>query len=358
MDANPFHGVVLHATGGLAAASFYLPYKKVKGWAWENYWLLGGFFSWIVAPWLFAGLIVPQTWDILCQTPAKTLFLTWFFGVLWGIGGLTFGLTMRYLGIALGYAIALGLCAAFGTLVPPLFAGELISITQTRSGQVLLLGVLTCLAGITLSGKAGRAKEKELSEEQKKKTVSEFNFPKGLLIAVFCGVMSASLSYGFTAGKPISAIAAENGVAKIWGNLPVLVVMLLGGFTTNFICCTYLILKKNTFGDYGRTTVAAKKISLPQNYLLCAAAGVTWYLQFFFYGMGETKMGLYKFSSWALHMASIIIFSTCWGLVLREWMGTSRRTRVWVALGLCVLICSIIVIGLGNHMAALAAEKK
>jgi L-rhamnose-H+ transport protein len=192
MDANPFLGVILHATGGLAAASFYLPYKKVKGWAWENYWILGGFFSWIVAPFIAALLIIPNSFEIIRHVPLGTLFWTWFFGVLWGIGGLTFGLSMRYLGIALGYAIALGLCAAFGTLVPPLFRGDLSSIIRTVSGQVTLLGVFVCLVGITLSGKAGMNREKELSEAQKKEKIKEFNFLKGLCVALFSGAMSPS----------------------------------------------------------------------------------------------------------------------------------------------------------------------
>jgi len=353
MEPNPFLGVVLHAIGGLAAASFYLPYKQVKGWAWENYWILGGFFSWIVTPLIVSLLIIPNSFDIISQAPLSTLFWTWFFGVLWGIGGLTFGLTMRYLGIALGYAIALGLCAAFGTLVPPLFRGEFASVIQTVSGRVILFGVFVCLFGITLSGKAGMNKEKELSDEQKKEKVQEFNFLKGLIVALFAGAMSASMSYGLAAGKPIAAIAIENGAPNLWQTLPVLAVVLLGGFTTNVIWCMYLILRKGTLKDYFRSTHDSEKISLARNYLFCIFAGVLWYLQFFFYGMGTTKMGKYDFSSWTLHMASIIIFSTLWGIALKEWKGTSRRTHLWIALGLTILILSTIIVGYGNKLALL-----
>jgi len=353
MEANPFLGVVLHAIGGLAAASFYLPYKQVRGWAWENYWILGGFFSWIITPLIVSLLIIPNSFEIISQAPLSTLFWTWFFGVLWGIGGLTFGLTMRYLGIALGYAIALGLCAAFGTLVPPLFRGEFTSVIQTVSGRVILFGVFVCLFGITLSGKAGMNKEKELSDEQKKEKVKEFNFLKGLIVALFAGAMSASMSYGLAAGKPIAAIAIENGAPNLWQTLPVLAVVLLGGFTTNVIWCMYLILRKGTLKDYFRNTYGSEKISLAKNYLFCIFAGVLWYLQFFFYGMGTTKMGKYDFSSWTLHMASIIIFSTLWGIALREWKGTSRRTHLWIALGLTILILSTIIVGYGNKLALL-----
>lgn len=355
MEPSPFLGVILHAIGGLAAASFYIPYKKVSGWAWENYWLAGGFFSWIVAPWMLALLIVPETPAILAAAPGRSLVWTYVFGALWGIGGLTFGLTMRYLGIALGYAIALGLCAVFGTLVPPIFKGEIADIAASGSGQVILLGVLVCVAGIALSGRAGMQKERELSDEQKKGSVREFNFGKGVLVAVLAGVLSAAMAFGFAAGKPIADMAVEQGAPPLWQNLPVLIVVLLGGFTTNFIWCAGLISRRKSWGQY-RTRPTEASAGLGANYLFCALAGLTWYLQFFFYGMGSTQMGAYEFSSWTLHMASIIIFSTLWGIALKEWKGTSKATHAWIAAGLVVLILSTIVIGYGNTLGVSAGH--
>lgn len=350
-QANPVLGVVLHSIGGLAAASFYIPYKRVRYWSWETYWLVGGVFSWIIAPWIIALLIVPNTVAALTRTDGRTLFWTYFFGVIWGIGGLTFGLSMRYLGIALGYAIALGFCAAFGTLMPPIYSGEIGKIIGPASGQIVLLGVAVCLAGIAASGVAGMSKERELSEEQKKASVQEFSFFKGLLVAVFCGIMSACMSFGFAAGKPIAESAVKHGAAPLWQNLPVLVVILLGGFTTNCIWCLALNFKNRTGGEYfAGTSTQSKHVSLPANYILCAVAGVAWYFQFFFYSMGTTKMGQYDFSSWTLHMAAIIIFSTLWGVALKEWRGTSARTRLWIGIGLAVLIASTIVVGYGNYL--------
>lgn len=348
-------GVALHAIGGLAAASFYIPYKGVKGWSWENYWLLGGIFSWIFAPWLFALAIVPQTIAILSAAPVNCLLWTWAFGVAWGIGGLTFGLTMRYLGIALGYAIALGLCAAFGTLVPPLVSGQLLDTAATTGGQITLGGVAVCLLGIALSGRAGVEKEREMPAEQKRATVQEFNFWKGLVVAVFAGVMSASMSYGLAAGKPIGALAVERGVPPLWQNLPVLVVVLFGGFCTNLVWCLVLIGRNRTAAQYVVPSDGSRPGWVVLNYLLCAVAGVTWYLQFFFYSMGTTKMGPYDFSSWTLHMAFIIFFSTLWGIALREWKGASRAVHVWIALGLLVLVLSTVIIGYGNALAVRAA---
>jgi len=350
MDANPALGVMLHAIGGLAAASFYIPYKRVRSWSWETYWLVGGVFSWIVAPWAFSLAILPQTTEILRDTGRSTLFWTFLFGVLWGVGGLTFGLTMRYLGIALGYAIALGLCAAFGTLMPPLFNGELGEIAAHVPGQVILLGVAVCVAGIAVSGRAGIRKEGEVSEADKKATVAEFSLGRGMAVAVACGVMSASMAYGIAAGKPIAAAALAHGAPSLWQNLPVLIVILTGGFLTNVVWCVFLAAKNRSAGDYGRAGAP-----LVANYLLCALAGLTWYLQFFFYSMGTTRMGPYDFSSWTLHMASIIIFGTLWGVALHEWRGTTLGTRRLVAAGLVLLIASTVIVGYGNYLAAQSA---
>ena len=345
MDANPALGVTLHAIGGLAAASFYIPYKRVRGWSWETYWLVGGVFSWIVAPWAFSLTILPQTMEILRDSGRSTLFWTFFFGVLWGVGGLTFGLTMRYLGIALGYAIALGLCAVFGTLMPPLFNGELGEILAHAPGQVILLGVAVCVAGIALSGRAGIRKEGEVSEADKKATVAEFSLGRGMAVAVACGVMSASMAYGIAAGKPIAAAALAHGAPSLWQNLPVLIVILTGGFLTNVVWCVLLAAKNRSAGDYARAGAP-----LLANYLLCSLAGLTWYLQFFFYSMGATQMGRYGFSSWTLHMASIIIFSTLWGIALKEWKGTRARTHRLIAAGLTLLIASTLIVGYGNYI--------
>lgn len=359
MIPNPPLGVLLHAVGGLMSAIFYLPYRKVRDWSWESYWIVGGVFSWIVAPWIVASLAVPNLVTTLLEAPAKSLLWSYFFGVLWGIGGATFGLTVRYLGFALGTAMALGYCAAFGTLLPPIFSGEFASVVRTTSGLIVMGGVAVCLLGIVVSGLAGFAKERELPEKDKTASVKEFSFRKGIWVATFCGIMSACMSYGFAAGKPIAELAVAHGASSLWQNLPVLIVILAGGFTTNLIWCAFLNVRNRTFGDYfgkkvetrERSLTESKHCSLLTNYLLCAVAGTLWYLQFFFYGMGTTKMGRYDFSSWTLHMASIIIFGTLLGVYLSEWKGVSQRTKRLMQLGLIVLISSTVVIGYGNYLA-------
>jgi L-rhamnose-H+ transport protein len=342
-------GVFLHAVGGFAAGSFYIPFKKVRNWAWESYWLVGGVFSWIIMPWLIAAVTVPNLLSLLGRAPVGSLVWSYIFGVVWGIGGLTFGLSMRYLGMSLGYAIALGFCAAFGTIIPPIFSGTFVDLVTSVSGFVILGGVLVCLAGIAVCGWAGISKEKELSTEQKRASIQEFNFLRGLFVAIFAGVMSSCMAFGIAAGKPIAALAVENGIRALWQNNPVLIVVLAGGFTTNFIWCVMLNIKNRSAKDYIRRT----DTPLPGNYFFSALAGITWYLQFMFYGMGTTKMGTYDFSSWTLHMAFIIVFSNVWALLFREWKGSSRRTLTIVISGILIVVLSTVLIGAGNYLGSL-----
>lgn len=350
-------GVIYHFIGGFASGSFYIPFKKVKRWSWESYWLVGGVFSWLIVPPIAAALTAPGYTHILGAAQPSTLFYTYLMGVLWGIGGLTFGLSMRYLGLSLGMAITLGYCAAFGTLIPPIFyeffgspSGEktISEVMATTSGRVTLLGVGVCLLGIAICGRAGTMKEKELSADQKKAQISEFNFPKGLIVATFSGVLSAFMSFGFQTGKPIAQAVVSSGVDSLWQNNPVLVVILLGGLTTNLIWCVILNIRNKTGGDYTDATTP-----LSRNYLFSALAGTTWYLQFFFYGMGESQLSKtgFGFSSWTLHMAFIITVSNVWGLYFNEWAGSSRQTKRMVFLGIGTVIFSTILVGFGNYLA-------
>lgn len=347
MTPNPFLGVGLHGLGGLAAGSFYLPFKKVRGWSWESYWLVGGVCSWILAPWVVAGLTVPGLLDVLRDAPVKSMAWSYIFGLLWGVGGLTFGLSMRYLGLSLGYALALGFCAAFGTIIPPVFQGRGAGLVQTASGSVTLAGVIVCLAGITACALAGVRKERELSAEEKTAVIREFSFTKGALVALFAGVMSACMAFGIAAGRPIAQLAVERGAPVLWQNGPVFIVILAGGFTTNCIWCLALNARNRSSRDYVNTSGSP----LLPNYLYSALAGVTWYLQFMFYGMGTTQMGKHDYASWTIHMAFIIVFSNLWGLYLLEWKGSSRRTHNMIVIGIGVLILSTFVVGAGNYMA-------
>ncbi len=396
MNPNPALGVFFHWLGGLASGSFYVPYRGVKHWAWETYWLAGGFFSWIIAPWILASFLTKDLFAVLGQAPAAALFWAFVFGLLWGVGGLTFGLTMRYLGLSLGMAVVLGLCAAFGTLMPPIFRGEFMTqVVGTSSGRVILFGIFVCLAGITAAGLAGISKERVMSPEQQRAAIREFDLRKGIGVAVLSGVMSACFAYGLAAGDPIKELTLQHGTAKLWQGLPVLIVVLVGGFLTNFIWCLILLMRNKTgyqFFDskirvdapkdepiietavdapsrevvehmgssHPRETQVAvmleeqspSSVQAPmlRNYLLCALAGTTWYFQFFFYTMGESQMGRYGFSSWTLHMASIIIFSSLWGIGFKEWKGAGTRAASLLTLALFLLVASTVIVGYGNYL--------
>ncbi|HEX3473015.1 MAG TPA: L-rhamnose/proton symporter RhaT [Silvibacterium sp.] len=383
LGPNPLIGVVYHWIGGLASASNFIPFRPIKRWSWEIYWIIQGFAAWIVAPFVLASLLLPDLAAVLHATPTATLWRTAIWGALWGIGGLTFGLAIRYLGIALGYAIALGFCTAFGTLMPPIFSGQIVAISQQTGGQVILLGVAICMVAIAVNGLAGYYKEKEVPAEEKAALGErDYSFGKGLAVAVFAGIMSACFAYGLAAGKGIAVIARAqlewNGRADLWQNLPVLVVVLWGGFFTNLLWSTVLIVRNRSAKQFlgapginpmgasaatGQTLTEADPRAfspearlrpqiLMSNYLLASLAGVIWYFQFFFYSMGQTLMGKYDFSSWTLHMASIIIFATLWGIALKEWRDTSRRTKLLVTCGLFLLIASTVVVGYGNFLEA------
>ena len=393
MVANPFLGVVFHWLGGLASGSFYVPYRGVRKWSWEVYWLVGGFFSWIICPWVLASLMTNDLLGVLRQQEMGTLWWTYFFGVLWGVGGLTFGLTMRYLGMSLGMGVALGYCAAFGTLLPPIFKlfipsipvpETITQVASTTPGLITLGGVLVCLLGIGVAALAGLTKEKEMPESEKRKSISEFNFSKGIMVATFSGIMSACFSFALTAGIPIGEASAAAGTSTLWTGLPKLCVDLFGGFTTNFIWCVMLNIKNKTGYQYFSRTIQAPpqalrpetivetttdapgeemakqapvraavvdtRVPMLSNYIFSAMAGTTWYFQFFFYTMGETQMGKFGFASWTLHMASIIIFSTMWGWIFHEWKGSSKKAHALIASGILALIISTIIIGLGTWL--------
>jgi L-rhamnose-H+ transport protein len=383
LGPNPFLGVIFHWIGGFCSATNFIPFRGIKRWSWEIYWLIQGIAAWLIAPTVLAWFFVPNLFAVLHAAPNSSIYYAIIFGILWGVGGITFGLAIRYLGIALGYAIALGLCAVFGTLVPPAYHHQLSALAHQESGLYILGGVIVCLIGVAVNGAAGLSKEKEITPEEKAEAgETDYNFAKGIAIAVLAGFMSSFFAFGLDAGKPIADIARTELLAHnrldLWANLPVLIVVLWGGFLTNFIWSAILIFQNGSVrqfvGEPGNNPMRATHASgdtlvdfdpldpstydrvapktLVANYLFAAMAGVIWYFQFFFYSMGQTKMGKYDFSSWTLHMASIIIFATLWGLFLKEWRGTSSRTKFLVAAGLTLLVGSTIIVGYGNYLKA------
>lgn len=345
-------GIIFHFIGGFASGSFYMPYNKVRGWHWESFWIVGGLFSWLIVPPIAAYLTVPGFADIINNTSSGVLGTTYMMGLLWGIGGLMYGLGVRYLGMSLGNSVILGFCSAFGALIPSIYYNFVptegkISFTDmvnSSGGQLVLLGVVVCIIGIAVCGYAGMLKEKEMPESQKQESVKEFNLTKGLIIATISGILSAFFNFGIEAGKSMADVAVAQGFNPLFQNNVIFVVILWGGLTTNFIWCMILNYRNNTFGDYTN-----KATPLTKNYMFSALAGTTWFLQFFFYGMGESKLGNGA-SSWILHMSFIILVANMWGIYLKEWHNVSAKTTRTIVIGILIIIASVFIVGYGNSI--------
>jgi L-rhamnose-H+ transport protein len=355
---NPTLGIMIFALGGLAGAVFYLPFKKVVNWAWESYWMVYAVVGLVIVPWILAFTMSPNVISVLKASPQNQLVYCLICGAMWGVGGLTWGLMIRYLGFGLGLAIGAGLCSAAGTLIPPIlneifpeqFQAQGITFTkllQTHAGIVSLCGVLLSLLGIILVGAAGMSKENELPEEQKKVAVAEFNFKKGLLVAIFSGLMSAGMNFGLQGGPVIEklALTTEPLTSNTWRGMPVLVVVLLGGFVVNFLWCLYLNLKNKTSGDYVKSNAP-----IVANLFFAAVAGAIWCSQFICFKTGEPAMGDIAYIGWAVLMASMILFSTILGIFLGEWKNTSVRTKILLAVGLEHLILSAVVSAYSGYL--------
>ena len=341
---NSLSAIGLIAIGSLGASSFYVPFRKVKKWSWESYWISQGVAAWLIAPWVFALLSLPRgtLFDIIGTAPASAKWLAILFGALWGVGGLTFGLSIRYLGVAMGQSIALGFCAAFGTLIPPLVAGD--SLFGSTEGILMVTGVAVCVAGIAVIGYAGALKNRNMSEEERKAAVKEFALKKGLLIAIMAGIMSAAFSYGFEVGQPIEKLAVKYGVNPLFQSNVTLIFILIGGFITNFGYCAYLNIKNKTYKDY----FSVSGNVFLNNLFFTFLAGLLWFLQFHFYGMGKSQLpaGIAVFA-WSILMALNIAFSNIWGIILKEWKGAGRKTMIVLVIGIVILILSTFVINLG-----------
>lgn len=336
MGASVLLGLLIIAAGAFCQSSSYVPINKIKKWSWESYWLVQGVFAWLVFPLLGALLAIPEGHTLgdlfaLMGANPKATGLTILFGALWGVGGLTFGLGMRYLGVALGQSIGLGLCSGLGAILAPVLTGKAASLTMA-----VIIGVIVTIIGIAIIGIAGAMKAASLPEEERKKAVKDFNFGKGIVIAVICGLMSACFNIGLGFGEEL----CFEGTADLFKKLPATMLVTFGGFLTNACYCLYQNSKNKTFGDYAQGSLWG------HNIIFCALAGLLWYSQFFGLSLGDdgfirkASPALHTFS-WCILMSLNVIFSNVWGIILKEWKGCSKKTIYVLICGLAVLIFSI-----------------
>ncbi|MDD4778443.1 MAG: L-rhamnose/proton symporter RhaT [Fermentimonas sp.] len=336
---NTLIGLLIIAVGSMGQSSSYVPINKIKEWSWENFWLTQGVFAWLIFPFLGALLAIslPEMFEIYKSNSAAAWQAVGY-GALWGVGGLTFGLSMRYLGIALGQSVALGTTAALGTLIPAMITGDLFS----PKGLILLLAVAVTLVGIALVGYAGSLRSKNMTEEEKKKAIKDFALKKGLLIALLSGVMSACFNLGLNAGIPIREAAVASGASDLFAQNPVTMLVTTGGFFTNLFYCLYMNRKNKTGGEIRRSSGSV----LTNNLLFCALAGLLWYSQFFGLGMGQSFFepnSVMMAFSWSILMSLNVVFSNVWGIILKEWKGAGKRAVTFLALGMAILIFSLII---------------
>ena len=343
---NLIIGLSMLILGGISAGSSYVPLKGIKGWAWESLWAVQGIVAWLLLPLLLALLATPHLFSVLHQIPFSTLAVTFAFGFLWGLGGLAWGMAVRYIGLALGFTIATGFLSSLGTLVPIIASGRITEVLATPAGKLTLVSVALSLLGIVVCGKAGMQRDKERQQGS-----AGFQFKKGVLIAFAAGVLGACFAFGISAGEPIRQQAIAAGASPVWAASPVFFVELLGGITVNLLYCVVMNRRNRTFSDYRRAGDAG---SLRTNYAFSALIGALWYLQFVFYGMAAFYMGPYSFTNWSIHMSFMVVASNLWGYYFKEWKGVSAATTRWNTAGIIILVIAGIMMGVAGAQAVVS----
>ena len=347
MGFNILFGIFLIATGAFSAGSFAVPFGKIKGWQWETYWMVFSFGAYIILPFISCLIFAPEWLDSIKSTPPNILVIVFLLGAVYGIGNLSFGLSLRYLGLSLGYALSLGLMLAIGTLIPPLIDGRLKIMIESSGGNLLLAGIAVAAVGIALSAWAGIVKDKSVAREKKRESIGEFDLVKGILAALLVGVAGSAMALGFEQGLPLSFMAEEIGIDPLFSMMPVYLVLLLGTFVSTLFWCLFLGIKNNSIKNYGE---AKNNRILMLNYGFGLLAGLLWFSQFIFYGMGKSKMGPFTFTSWGILMALTIGFAAVWGLIRGEWRGAPGRVYVLMALSLLILIAASFMIGISGSV--------
>jgi L-rhamnose-H+ transport protein len=347
MNLTIFTGLLLISAGAFSAGSFAIPFGKIDGWKWETYWFIYSFGAYLLFP--LAGCIIfaPDFITIYKIVPSEILTRVFLLGAIYGIGNLSFGLSLRYLGISLGYALSLGLMLAIGTLIPPLIDGRLKIMIDSSGGNLLIAGVAVAVCGIVLSGIAGYLKDKKISRNEKQNANPEFNFIKGVFAAVLVGITGSAMSLGIEQGRPVADYFEKSGVDPLFTVIPVMLVLLSGTLVTTIIWCLYLGIKNRSLNDYLKS--GTPKV-LAGNYLFALSAGFLWFMQFIFYGMGKSKMGPFTFTSWGILVGLTIVFATLWGLYRKEWKGVSIRVYTLMVLSMIIIILSSYLIGISGSL--------
>jgi len=357
-------GVLMHAIGACSAATCYAPQKRVRGWSWQTYWIVQAAFCWFLLPLAVAFLTIPHLASVLAAAPRGAMLQSFLLGLAYGVGGTAFGISIRYIGSSLTYAIAVGLSSVLGTLIPPLVKGTLAATLRQTGSTWIVAGISIGALGIFLTGWAGRLKENDLAARQGR---GEFSLMKGLLLSLLAGVLSAVYGFALEAGEPIADVATRFGAGVFRGNV-VYIFANTGAFLTTAVSCLALHARRKTWPEFRRPAppeaAAASPVApaqpaqpgLLRNYLLAALTGLLWYGQFFFYNLGPVRLGAYKFTSWAIHMIMLVLFSSLVGMAFREWRRCRRVTLAVMRAALLVLVGAVLLLTYGNYLGGLAAR--
>jgi L-rhamnose-H+ transport protein len=264
-----------------------------------------------------------------------------FFGAMWGIGNVSYGLTMRHLGISLGVGVAIGVVLVVGTLVPPIMHGQAVALFHSRSGLLAMAGLLMAVIGVALVSYAGHQKEIQLRGE-----LREFNLKLGVFLAILCGIFSSGMAFAMDAAEPMRAAALHLGVNALYAALPSYVFIMGGGAVVNMSYCFIRLaaLKRISLRD----DLSQPGGTLLRNGLLAATGGIMWYLQFFFYAWGQANIPeRLAYVNWMLHMSSYVLFAGIIGLALGEWAGVGSRPLRLLWAGMIFIIVAANLVGLG-----------
>lgn len=349
---NPLLGVGLHSIGAIFAATCYTPQAKVRGWSWQTYWITQAAFCWFILPIVGAWLTIPDLMAVLREAPSGAMRNSFLLGMAYGIGGTAFGISIRYIGFSLTYAVAVGLSSVLGTLIPPLVKGTLGGLLSQAGSSLVFAGIAVGALGIAAAGWAGRLKEKDLAAADQRGT---FSLGKGLLLSLLAGVFSAVYGFALEAGVPIAEVASAHGAGVFRGNV-VYIFANTGAFLTTGVYCLVLHARNRTFREHLAPTPAPEMPSLALNYVLAIVTGVFWYGQFFFYNLGHVRMGAYAFTSWAIHMIMLVLISNVVGIAMREWRACRRPTRTTLTVAMLVLVTAVLLLTYGNYVGELASK--
>ena len=347
MNLTILSGLLLISTGAFSAGSFAIPFGKIKGWKWETYWFIYSVGAYILFPLVACLIFTPGFLITYKAVPSDVLRRVFLLGAVYGIGNLSFGLSLRYLGISLGYALSLGLILALGTLIPPMIDGRLKIMIESSGGNLLIAGVAVACCGIALSGVAGYLKDRITSANEKQKANVEFDFVKGVFASILVGITGSAMSLGMEQGKPLADFFERSGANPLFTTIPVMLILLSGTLVTTIIWCLFLGIRNRSLNDYRKGSTSKVLI---YNYIFSLSAGLLWFMQFIFYGMGKSKMGPFTFTSWGILVGLTIVFATLWGLYRKEWKGVSVKVYVLMIFSMLIIILSSYLIGISGSI--------